>query len=76
MDTYAAAVAEQQRQEQQRRDAKRAGGAAGVAEQEQEEGEGGGSAWKQILKMDPIAQKLRRSKLARLAFRRWVDGLG
>lgn len=56
---------------QQRRDAaRRAAGAAGQGSAEEEGGQA--SAWQQILRLDPIAQKLRRSKLARLAFRRYA----
>ena len=57
--------------EQQQRDRERAATAAAAAAGE---GEEAASGWQQILRLDPIAQKLRRSKLARMAFRRLVCG--
>ena len=59
MSAFAAAV-QQQRQLEQRASGGQQGG---------EEG-GSSSAWRDILRLDPVAQKLRRSKLARIAFRR------
>ncbi len=67
MSAYAAAV-QQQRQLERERPAGAAGGQQGGEE-------GSSSAWRDILRLDPVAQKLRRSKLARIAFRRWV-GMG
>jgi hypothetical protein len=73
MEAYAAAVMEQQQRERDQRQQQQQH-ATRVAEQNDEDSsaqEPGG--WQQILRLDPIAQKLRRSKLARLAFRRWVE---
>lgn len=76
METYAAAVAQQQRRDREAAQAQadfevntsphsqqiqQGGGGEGGA------GEGG---WQAILRLDPLADKLRRSKLARIAFRR------
>lgn len=68
METYAAAVAQQQRR----------GAAAGEADPKdadhgsQQGEDGGGGGWQAVARLDPLADKLRRSKLARMAFRRWV----
>lgn len=68
MDAYAAAV-----EERRRRDAPRLA-ATKQGESAREEGGDGSSGWQQVLRLDPIAQKLQRSKLAKLAFRRCVCG--
>lgn len=60
MSAFAAAVQQQRQLEQQASGGQQAG----------EEGGGSSSAWRDILRLDPVAQKLRRSKLARIAFRR------
>lgn len=71
MNAYAAAV-----EERRRRDAPGLAAAAEVhgrgsaGAPGNREGGDGGSSWQQILRLDPIAQKLQRSKLARMAFRR------
>lgn len=67
MSAYAAAVQQQRLADQQR--------PAGGAGEQQGGEEGSSSAWRDILRLDPVAQKLRRSKLARIAFRRWA-GMG
>ncbi|KAL4857708.1 AFG1-like ATPase [Chlorella vulgaris] len=69
MAVYAAAVQEQQQLDQQAVAAK---AAAASAEEEAEAAGSSGSGWQHILKLDPMAQKMRRSKLARLAFRRMM----
>lgn len=69
MAVYAAAVQEQQQLDHQAAAAK---AAAATAEEEAEATGSVASGWQQILKLDPMAQKMRRSKLARLAFRRCV----
>ncbi|KAL4438249.1 hypothetical protein ABPG77_010610 [Micractinium sp. CCAP 211/92] len=65
MDAYAAAVEERRR--------RNTPGLAAIQQRgsEQEERDGS-SGWQQVLRLDPIAQKLQRSKLAKLAFRRIV----
>lgn len=68
MDAYAAAV-----EEQRRRSAPNP--TAADAQQGPGGGEGPGTGddrggWQHVLRLDPIALKLQRSKLARLAFRR------
>ena len=57
MDAYAAAVQEQQQRDHQQ-------------QQQQPEAAEASNGWQQILGLDPIAQRLRRSKLAKLAYRR------
>ena len=74
MDAYAAAVQEQQRQEQPQpqpeaeAEAEAAGGSTDPANNDSTSASSNG--WQQILGLDPIARKLRRSKLAKLAYRR------
>ena len=71
MDAYAAAVQEQQRRDQ--RQQHQQPGAAGGSTNPAESGSSSSTSsngWQQILGLDPIAQKLRRSKLAKLAYRR------
>lgn len=72
MDAYAAAVQEQQRQEQPQpqpeAEAEAAGGSTDSANNDSTSASSNG--WQQILGLDPIARKLRRSKLAKLAYRR------
>ena len=70
MDAYAAAVQEQQRQEQPQpeAEAEAAGGSTDPANNDSTSISSNG--WQQILGLDPIARKLRRSKLAKLAYRR------
>ncbi|PRW45179.1 lactation elevated 1 [Chlorella sorokiniana] len=63
MSAYAAAVQQQRQQERERR-------AAGAGEELGGEEGSSSSTWREILRLDPVAQKLRRSKLARIAFRR------
>lgn len=67
MESYAAAVLEQQQRD--REGGAAAGGEGGDSGMDSG-AEGGSSAWRDILRLDPVAQKLRRSKLARIAFRR------
>lgn len=66
MDHYAEAVQEQQQRDRAKAAAAAAGSAGGGAAGEGQEA----GPWQQIVRLDPLAQKLRRSKLARMAFRR------
>ncbi|PSC70423.1 lactation elevated 1 isoform X1 [Micractinium conductrix] len=65
MELYASAVLEQRRRDAQRA-AKQQGEQGGAAAAEQ----GDAAGWQEVLRLDPLAQRSKRSKMARMAFRR------
>lgn len=69
MELYASAVLEQRRRDAQRA-AKQQGEQGGAAAAEQ----GDAAGWQEVLRLDPLAQRSKRSKMARMAFRRCVLG--
>jgi hypothetical protein len=70
MDSYAAAVMQQQRQQEQERQGAADAPATAGETPDATRSSGGSSPWQSILRLDPLARKMRRSKLARMSFRR------